>query len=617
MNSNVQFGNTRALRRDLFIVGLGIAFFPLALLAPFAYLTGFFTFQELIRTLSQPKAYLILALVLGVNMAATRILFGRLENVPDEKAVRRVFARLFGVEILSVLFEIAACITIVVGFVRVEFSRPIPITAGFVLAFETIIMIPFVASLIDNMERYLTARFPEGGTWITLKAKLWFYVGGIFSGTSLFLFMTNITAYYSPESGHALAIGIVYLNLFACGVAFVEVIVLIIQLTKYIIRPISGLVKTFETGSSGDLRIRTRPETTDEIGSAMKASDGFFTLLRANMTDLQSLLEGLMALKESLTAQVNETVTAIGQISANTVRMKERIGEQGVNVTETAASIEQLARNIDSLGNQIQRQSEEVEHSRKAIEELLGVNREIVGATDANSRNAESLVNMVEKSQSALRTMIEEIGVISNSSEHLAEANELIANVSSQTNLLAMNAAIEAAHAGDAGRGFSVVADEIRKLAEMSAEQSKTIRENQARTLKSIALIAKDSNSVERSFADIQKAVQQADELNRKMREYTARSDDNGSRVSNALESIWEITASVRSSSEEMRQGNEEMLQAVTQLRRISVDIDGAMTELHAGIHTVTEASENLSNANEHTDDATAQLGTIIAHYQV
>ncbi len=617
MDESLTLTLTKGLRRDLIVVGTGIAFFPLALLAPFAFFTGFFSWPELLRTLTIPHSYALLGLVWSVNIAVGQVLLGGLGRLGDEGALRRRFRLILAVQALTVLVELAACIVVVVVFVNAEFSRPVPITAGFVFAFELMIMIPFMASLIDRMERYLTARFPEGPVWFTLKGKLWFYVGGIFTGTALFLFMTNVTASFAPESGHSLAVGIVLLNCMACFVALAEVVVLISQLSRYIIRPISVLVNTFETGSSGDLRVRSRPMTTDEIGNAMGASDGFFSLLRANMRDLKGLLEGLGELKTSLTRQVNETVAAVGQITSTTERVKDRIGEQGINVNETAASIEQLARNIDSLGNQIRRQSEEVDRSRAAIEELLRVNGQILVSAETNTRNAETLVALVETSQEVLRTMVEEIGEVASSSRHLAEANELIANVSTQTNLLAMNAAIEAAHAGEAGRGFSVVADEIRKLAEMSAEQSKTIGRNQQKMLQSIQLISRDSEKVERSFSDIQAAVRQAETLNGSMRDSTAQSEENGKRVSLALESISEITSSVRSSSEEMRQGNQEMLQAVTQLRRISGDIDEAMGELALGIKVVTEAGESLKNANEHTDDATAQLEGIVSHYAV
>jgi methyl-accepting chemotaxis protein len=605
------------IRRNILIVGLGIVFFPLVLLAPFAYLTGFFTLEGLLKVLTMPISYILLIVEVCLYVIVSMSIFSGISLCSEEIGVRKRFNRILLLAVGTLLVTMGFDFAIVVVFAGIIFPHVVFVTVGFILAFELMIMIPIVASLIDLMEKYMKGRFPNGKPWFTLKSKLLFYVGAIFTGTVLFLFMTNITASFVPQVGRSLVLDIVYLNLIACLLSLVMVIVLIFQLGRYIINPLIKLVNGFNTGANGDLRVRTNPTTTDEIGAAMLSADVFFTGLRENITSLNDLLDSFSKLKESLTLQVNGTVAAISQMKANSGAVRQQVNEQSSNVNETAAAVEQLTSNIDALNKQINIQSDQVGNSREAIKCMLGGNRELNKATEENAATSSMLVKLVESNQILVNKMIDEINRISKSSEHLSEANDLIANVSTQTNLLAMNAAIEAAHAGEAGRGFSVVADEIRKLAEMSAKQSNSISQNQQEVLHSIETIVADSSSVAKAFIDIQEAVNHSNLLNQKMQSVTTENANYSETVSDSLGKIDEITLSVKNSSEEMSQGNTEMLQAVSELRNISQEIDVAIEELSSGIVKVSESSEQLMSDNASTDKATLQLDKIISKYLI
>jgi methyl-accepting chemotaxis protein len=180
-----------------------------------------------------------------------------------------------------------------------------------------------------------------------------------------------------------------------------------------------------------------------------------------------------------------------------------------------------------------------------------------------------------------------------------------------------MYAAFEAAHAGEAGRGFSVVADEIRKLAELSGAQSKSISRNLKEVLRSIDAVVKDSGNVGEAFRDIEDRVKGTDQLNRKLKAFTSQTTDNGNSVSSALNQINEITYSVHMSSDEMRQGNAEILKSVAELRQISLTINEAMEELARGISRVSRASQQLKASNANTDETTGELRAIISQYTI
>jgi methyl-accepting chemotaxis protein len=130
----------------------------------------------------------------------------------------------------------------------------------------------------------------------------------------------------------------------------------------------------------------------------------------------------------------------------------------------------------------------------------------------------ESLLTASNAGRDSMQNVIELVKDVSSQSVRLLETNEIIDSIASQTNLLAMNAAIEAAHAGDAGKGFSVVSDEIRKLAESSSEQSKVIEEELKKAVATIETIVGASALADEAFSSVATQIRQANGLIQEIR---------------------------------------------------------------------------------------------------
>jgi methyl-accepting chemotaxis protein/CheY-like chemotaxis protein len=190
----------------------------------------------------------------------------------------------------------------------------------------------------------------------------------------------------------------------------------------------------------------------------------------------------------------------------------------------------------------------------------------------ANSKNVEGLSEASENGKTGLQTVAEKIQEIAKDSEGLLEINLVMKSISSQTNLLSMNAAIEAAHAGEAGRGFAVVADEIRKLAESSAVQSKTTTSMMKKIQTSIDSITSSSNDVLARFGVI----------------------DNG------VKTVSQHEQNILSSMEEQEVGGQQLLKAIARLKELSVSVaKGSEDMMETGSHLITQTNELISNSNE------------------
>ena len=199
----------------------------------------------------------------------------------------------------------------------------------------------------------------------------------------------------------------------------------------------------------------------------------------------------------------------------------------------------------------------------------------------------------------------------------MIEASSVIQNIASQTNLLAMNAAIEAAHAGEAGKGFAVVADEIRKLAEESSAQGKTITDTLKKLSDDINSLSESSKVVEEKFNAI---FQLSENVRGMSAELTAamREQENGSReVLAAIKNISSVTVEVKSGSEEMLVGGKGVADEMRKLDQLTAVIKDSMNEMAAGVQQINRAVQEVNSLARKNKDSIEGLAEEVGKFKV
>ena len=188
-----------------------------------------------------------------------------------------------------------------------------------------------------------------------------------------------------------------------------------------------------------------------------------------------------------------------------------KIQTQNNSVSETAGAVNEIASNIESLDRMIENQGQGIMDASSAVEQMVGNINSVTSSMDKMAVSFNELSAQATQGEQLQKKATNQIEHIKKQSDTLQEANVAIANISKQTNLLAMNAAIEASHAGEAVKGFAVVADEIRKLSETSAVQSKKIGEELKAIVESIEEMVSASIESSQAFNTVNNKISKTD----------------------------------------------------------------------------------------------------------
>jgi methyl-accepting chemotaxis protein len=363
-----------------------------------------------------------------------------------------------------------------------------------------------------------------------------------------------------------------------------------------LLKPMHYMVQTLDQiAVDRDLTRRLVFRHKDEIGTVGEFFNRTFEEFRILVETIKYKINGLNHTSFELSVNMNKTSEVVQKIATNLDNMENLVVKQENGALIAGEAVGVIKTNIDSLNKMIEQQAVSVDLSSSAIEKMTANIHSVTQTLIENSKNVNVLTEASENGKSGLQTVAQEIKEIAHDSEGLLEINSVMNTIASQTNLLSMNAAIEAAHAGAAGKGFAVVADEIRKLAESSSKQSKTTAAMLKKIKASIDNITKSSDEVLERFGAIDSSVKTVSEHEQNILHAMEEQEIGGKQILESISHLRDITHSVKQGSEDMAKSGETLFQETDEFIKTSQEAAEGMNEILTGVNQIKNSVNHVN----------------------
>jgi len=395
--------------------------------------------------------------------------------------------------------------------------------------------------------------------------------------------------------------------------------VIVVEVRLIVARPLAALVRNLESlaKNEGDLTNMLPIRTRDEIGILSVNFNAFLGTLGAMIKKMKGTIEGMALFGRTLAASTIQSSAAFEEIRANTESIMKSTVSLDNEIMGSGTMIGDVRRSIDIIADRIATLTSNVNDSTMAVRRMIDSIQGVIRTSEEGLKVADSLQNLSAKGVQAIDDTIVLNKEVAGSANSIVEITEVIDQIASKTNILAMNAAIEAAHAGEYGKGFSVVADEIRKLAEDTAANSKEIASSLKLMVEQIGASERSATTTGAAFKTINENVENVVAGMVGIRKSMETLSESGEGIDRMLAGLVALSSDVRNSSGEMRTGIADIDEVIGKLSNVSKETKNGMEEITVGIGEINSAILDISAAGTENVEKVESCEALLRKFKV